>query len=133
MQLVVPTFLRRALAVDAIASGATALMTLVGASPLAGMMAVPEQLLRYSGAALVPFVIFVAYTARSDVTTRGTIVAIIALNAAWVAASIVVLASRLIEPNALGYAFMLGQAVAVGVFAELQFVGLQRGKPLPAT
>jgi hypothetical protein len=73
-------------------------------------------------------VIFVVYIARRDVTARATIVAIIALNAAWVAASILLVTSRWINPSVLGYGFILGQAVAVAVFAELQFAGLRRGK-----
>ena len=52
--------------------------------------------------------------------------AIIALNVAWVAGSIGLLMSGIVAPTVLGYAFVIFQAVVVGVFAELQFIGLRR-------
>jgi hypothetical protein len=57
---------------------------------------------------------------------RGAIVAIIIANALWVVASIVLLVSGEVAPTLLGYAFVIGQAVAVLGFAELQWVGLRR-------
>ena len=49
-----------------------------------------------------------------------------------VAASVLVLVSRTIEPNSLGIAFVVVQAVAVGVLAELEWVGLRRSAALAA-
>jgi hypothetical protein len=54
--------------------------------------------------------------------------AIIALNVLWVAGSIGLLVSGWVAPTALGYAFVIAQAIVVGVFAELQFVGLRRSE-----
>jgi len=51
---------------------------------------------------------------------------VIAINAAWVAGSVLLLLSGRIEPNILGYAFILGQALAVAGFAEMQYVGLRK-------
>jgi hypothetical protein len=31
-----------------------------------------------------------------------------------------------VAPTLLGYAFVIAQAIVVGVFAELQFIGLRR-------
>ena len=45
-------------------------------------------------------------------------------------ASIVLPFSGWIAPNALGVAVILAQAVAVGVFAELQYMGLRRRSEL---
>jgi hypothetical protein len=44
----------------------------------------------------------------------------------WVAGSVLLLVSGRFEPNALGFAFVLGQAAAVAVFAEMQYVGLRK-------
>ncbi len=52
--------------------------------------------------------------------------AIIALNVLWVAGSIGLLMSGYVAPTMLGHAFVIAQALAVGVFAELQFIGLRR-------
>ncbi len=61
-----------------------------------------------------------------------SVVAVIALNAGWVAASLLLLLAGWVEPNGLGYAFILGQAGAVAVLAEMQYVGLRRSKALTA-
>ena len=47
-------------------------------------------------------------------------------NSAWVAGSLALLVSGAVSPTMLGYAFVLVQAVAVGVLAELQWIGLRR-------
>ncbi len=57
---------------------------------------------------------------------RGAIVAVIVANALWVVASIALLVSGEVAPTMLGYVFVIGQAVAVLGFAELQWVGLRR-------
>jgi hypothetical protein len=53
-------------------------------------------------------------------------VIVIAANAAWTLASIALLFSGAITPNLLGEAFVAIQAIAVGAFAELQYIGLCR-------
>ena len=107
-------------------TGATALLLLLAAGMLARLLAVPESLLRYAGIALVPFVAFVAVVARRPVVPHATLLAIIGLNVAWVAASVWLLLGGRIQPNALGYAVIIAQAVAVALFAEIQYVGLRR-------
>lgn len=126
MTLPLTSFLRRALTVDALISGATGLLLLGGASMLASLLDVPEALLRYSGLVLLPFALYVGLIARRDNAPRASIVAIIVLNAAWVAASTWLALGSAIRPNALGYAFIVAQAFAVAAFAEFQYVGLRR-------
>jgi hypothetical protein len=65
----------------------------------------------------------------SDVATpsRGPLVwAVILCNAVWVADSLLLLMSGWVQPTALGTAFVLAQALLVGLFAELQALGLRR-------
>lgn len=119
-------FLRRVLLADALISGATGALMLGGAPLLAGMLALPEPLLRYAGLALLPFAAFVAYLATRAAIARAAVWLVIAINALWVLDSLVLLLSGWVTPNMLGYGFVLVQALAVGVFAELQFLGLRR-------
>ena len=126
MTLAISSFLRRALIVDAVVSGATALLLVFAAGILAPWLRVPEPLLRYAGVVLIPFVIYLAFVARRDVVPRPSVLAIIGLNFAWVAASLWLLLGGPIQPNAFGYAFIIAQALAVALFAEVQYVGLRR-------
>jgi hypothetical protein len=126
MTLPVSTYLRRALTIDAAMTAATALLLVLAAGMLARLLSVPEALLRYAGVALVPFVAYVAFVARRREVPRASVIAIIALNVAWVGASVWLLLGDRIQPNAFGYAFIIAQAIAVALFAEVQYVGLRR-------
>ena len=126
MTLPISSYLKRALTIEALMTGATALLLVFAAGVLARLLAVPEPLLRYAGIALVPFVVFVAIIARRPAVPLATVLAVIGLNVAWVAASVWLLLGARIQPNALGYAFIIAQAVAVALFAEVQYVGLRR-------
>ena len=119
-------FLRKALLLDAAASGATAVMLIAGAGLLDGLLGLPVALMREAGLVLVPFVAFVAWVGTREEVARGAVSAIIAVNALWVVASIGLLASGWVAPTALGYAFVIAQATVVALFAELQYAGLRR-------
>lgn len=121
------TFLRRALVVDAIASGATGLLMIAGAGLVEGLVGLPAALLRGAGLVLVPYVAFVIYAATRDAISRPAVWTIIAANMLWAAASILLLVSGWVAPTALGYAFVIAQAVVVALLGELQYVGLRRG------
>jgi hypothetical protein len=119
-------FLQRALLADALISGATGLLMFLGAGFLTGLLALPEPLLRYAGLALLPFAAFVAFVATRERLNRMLVWDVIILNALWTIGSIVLLVSGWVAPNMLGAAFVIFQAVVVGVFAELQFIGVRR-------
>jgi hypothetical protein len=119
-------FLRNALLLDAAASGATAVLLIGGAGYLDGLLGLPVVLMREAGLILVPFVAFVAWTGTRAHVSRGAVSAIIAVNALWVVASICLLIGDWVAPTMLGYAFVVAQAVAVGLFAEFQYMGLRR-------
>ena len=121
-------FLRRTLWLDAAVSGATGVMMWVGADFLQAWLALPSTLFRMAGISLLPFCGLLIALARQPQIARGAIVAIIVANALWVVASIALLVSGEVAPTLLGYAFVIGQAVAVLGFAELQWVGLRRIK-----
>jgi len=119
-------FLRRMLVVDGTISGLTGVLMILGAGFLEAALGVPAVLLRYAGLSLIPFVAFVFYLATRDSVSRASVWTVIAANAAWVVASALLLVSGRIEPTALGYVFILGQAFAVAAFAEAQYVGLRK-------
>ena len=127
-----PTFLRRALMLDALASGATALLMIAGAGLVEGLLGLPAALLRGAGLVLVPYVAFVVYTATRDTISRSAVWTIIVANVAWAAASALLLVSGWVAPTALGYAFVIAQAVVVALLGELQYMGLRRGLRGPA-
>ena len=130
MTFAIPSnLLRFALIADAVASGTTGLLMLAGAGLLAGFLGLPEELLRYAGFALLPFVAFVAWTGTRADIPRSAAVVVIVLNFAWVIGSVALLVSGKVSPTVLGYAFVLVQAIAVGVLAELQWIGLRRTAP----
>ena len=126
------TFLHRALLLDAVATGATAVLMLAGAGLLAGPLGLPAGLLRGAGLVLVPFVALVAWTALRPLLLAGAVRAVIGLNAAWVVGSLALLIGGWVAPTALGTVFVIAQAVVVGAFAELQFLGLRRARTASA-
>jgi multisubunit Na+/H+ antiporter MnhF subunit len=119
-----PTFLRRVLILDAVTSGAMGLMLIVGAAQLGPLLGLPVELLWAVGYAFIPFVALVAVAAARPGRTLGMTVGL--LNAGWVVASIGALVSGALSPNLLGMAFVAGQAIFVGVLAELQIIGARR-------
>jgi hypothetical protein len=119
-------FLRYALLADAIASGATALMMIAGADLLTALLGLPVVLMREAGLVLIPYVALVVYVGTRETIARPAVQAVIGLNVLWVAGSALLLLSGFVAPTALGTAFVIAQAAAVALFAELQFIGLRR-------
>jgi hypothetical protein len=120
------SFLRVVLLGDAAASGATGLLVLIGGGFLEGLLGVPAALLRGAGLILLPYVAFVVYVGTRERLTRPAVWAVIICNALWTAASVLLLMGPWIAPTALGYAFVIGQALIVALLGGLQYLGLQR-------
>jgi hypothetical protein len=119
-------FLRRALVLDAIASGATALLVIAAAGFIDALLGLPAALLRGAGLLLVPYVAFVAFVAARPRIEPTAVWVIIACNVLWALASFLLLLSGKLAPTGLGIAFVVGQAVVVALLGELQWVGLRR-------
>ena len=125
-------FLRRALMLDAAASGATGLLMLAGAGMLESLLALPAPLLRGAGLTLVPYVAFVVIVATRASISASAVGVVIACNVAWTVASFAILAGGLVAPNMLGTLFVAGQALAVAALGVLQYVALRRSPVVPA-
>jgi hypothetical protein len=118
--------LRSALLLDAVASGATALLLLFGGELVAGLFGLPVDLLRGAGLVLVPYVAMVILIGSRTDIRRAAVWLVIAANVLWTVASFSLMFSGWIAPTALGYAFIAAQAIVVALFGELQYVGLRR-------
>lgn len=120
------TFLRRALLADAIFSGVAALGFTFGAGAFATLFNLPEALLRETGLFLIAYTALVGWLAARSAVPRLLVLLVVVGNAAWTAGSIVLLLSGAVSPNISGELMVVAQAIATGVFAELQYVGLRK-------
>jgi hypothetical protein len=122
------TLLRRALQADALVSGAMALMLTLGAGALSRLLALPQPLLLETGLFQITYAACVGWLGSRPVLPKPAVAIVIAGNALWTLGSVALLISGAVEPNALGVCFVALQAIAVGVFAELQYLGLGRSE-----
>ena len=119
-------FLRRALLADAVFSGVSALVMTLDAGALAPFLNLPEALLRETGLFLIAYAALVGWLWSRPSVPKVLVMIVIAGNAAWTLASIALLFSGAVTPNILGEAFVVAQAIATGVLAELQYIGLRK-------
>ena len=123
--LPVSNFLRRVLLADAATCVATGLLLMLGADFLEKLLGLPTNLSLCAGLGLLPFAALLVYLAAQKSFSPLLIWTVIVLNALWTADSILLLLSGWIEPTALGYAFVIFQAVGVAMFAGLEYFGLR--------
>lgn len=107
-------------------SRAVGALMLAATGALHNVTALPESLLRYVGFLFIPYVLVVGWLGLREAVPRAAVWAVIACNVGWAIASVWLLSSGGVAPSTLGVAFVIVQAVAVVVFAELQFMGLRR-------
>jgi hypothetical protein len=119
-------WLRRALLADAVFSGVSAIAMTLDAGALASLLHLPEALLQGTGLFLIAYTALVGWLGARASAPKALVVLVIAGNAAWTLASIALLFSGAVSPNLLGSIVVVAQAIATGVLAELQYVGLRR-------
>jgi hypothetical protein len=120
------SFLSRALLADAIFSGVSAVGLTLGAGMLAPFLNLPEALLRETGLFLIAYAALVGWLGTRQSVPRALVLLVIVGNAAWTLGSIALLFSGAVNPNLLGLIVVVAQAIATGVFAELQYIGLRK-------
>lgn len=118
--------LRRAVQLDAVATGAMALLLVLAAVPLSSWLGLPGLLLRGAGFVLLAYVAFLGWLLSRERISKPMAWMVIAINALWTVGSFALLATGWVSPTTLGTAFVIAQAVVVLVFAELQFFGVKR-------
>ncbi|MCC8957777.1 hypothetical protein H8B02_31410 [Bradyrhizobium sp. Pear77] len=120
--------LRRALLADAVFSGVSAIAMVLDAGALASLLGLPEALLRETGLFLIAYTALVGWLGARTSLPKGPVILVVAGNAAWTLASIALLLSGAVSPNLLGIIVILARAIATGVFAELQYMGLRKSQ-----
>lgn len=120
--------LSRLLAFDAVSCLAMGVVLAAASGPLAGLTGLPSGLLLAAGLLLLPVAALMAFAAYRP--SPALVVLIVAGNAGWVAASLGLFA--FVAPNALGTAFVLGQAAFVAGLTLLEWNASRRAAPQAA-
>ncbi|MGH3646145.1 MAG: hypothetical protein ACRDTM_03060 [Micromonosporaceae bacterium] len=118
--------LRLVLRIDAAASGLTGAGALAGLGFLPGLLGTPTTLLVPVGIFLLVWAGALAYLAGRPAMAPAAVWAVIVVNLLWVVDSVVTAFAGWFPLTGLGIGYLLLQASAVAVFAELQYVGLRR-------
>jgi hypothetical protein len=121
-------FLRRAIVGDAIITGAMAVLLVAAAGLLAPLLNLPESFLREVGIFLIVYAALVGFLGSRELMPKLAVWLVIGANALWAIDSIALLFTPWVQPNMLGQAFVVMQAVTVAVIAELQYIGLKRSE-----
>jgi hypothetical protein len=120
-------FLRLALRLDAAASGALGVVSLGAASAVSDLLGPGTGVLRAIGAFLVVYAAGLVALAGLRSIPRPAVWTVVVGNLAW-AVGTGVLAFAVHELTTLGTVVVLAQALAVAVFADLQWIGLRRAR-----
>ncbi|MHA6645544.1 hypothetical protein [Mesorhizobium sp. A623] len=123
--------LKPLLALDAATCAAMGAVLLLGSTLVAGVTEIPADLLFWAGASLIPVAAFMAISSRTTPVPGWAATLVVVGNLSWVAASIFLPSAGLIAPNALGWAFLVGQAGVIAILAKLEFDAL-RSRTIPA-
>ncbi len=119
-------FLRLALKFDAIATGALGALALVAAPALDNILGISAPLLWPTGLFLVAYAAAIGVVATRPTINRTAAWAAVILNLVWVVDSAALVVAGWLPLTTLGTAFVVAQAIAVLLFADLQFIGLRR-------
>ena len=120
------SLLRLALRLDAVVSGAVGAAYLVAPGPLEDLLGVSSGTLVGVGAFMVAYAATVWFVSLAEAPNRLAVRAVIAGNALWTLASLVLAALDWASPTTAGTVWIVLQALTVGGFAALQAAGLRR-------
>ena len=118
--------LRYALIADAAATAATGLLLLLANAWFAPLVGMPPAWLSSIGLVLLVYAAAVGYLSTRPAPPPVFVWAVIAATLLWAIDSVLAVALGWIGAAPLGVAFVVAQAVAVLVFADLQYLGLRR-------
>ncbi len=124
----IPTtpFLRFALLLDAAASGAIGLLLAPASKALSPLFGLPAALLAGTGLFCLAYAALLAWLSSRPRQATALIWLVIVGNGVWAVQSVVLLATGWLQPTTLGLSFVIAQAAAVAIFAELQFMALRK-------
>ena len=121
-----PKFLRNVLFADAASCLGSGALQVAFTGQLADLLRLPAGLLQATGLFLLAYATVVVLVATREPIPRGPVWLFVAGNFAWAAGCVALLAATPLAPSALGQAWVVAQAAAVVVLAELQWAGLRR-------
>ena len=99
---------------------------LVAAAPvISNLTAIPSALSVTAGLLLLPTALFMAITATRFIENPVAVWTIVLGNGAWAVASLLLIATGLLRPNAFGLTVIAVQAVVVGIIALLEAAAYQ--------
>lgn len=125
------SLLKFALIADAVVSGAVAVLQLAAPTWLSQFLLLPRSLLIETGIFLLAYTVLLVVLARSSRVWSALIGLIVIGNVGWAASCLGLLVTGVVSPNMLGIGFVMVQAVAVLIFAVLEFRGLAASTSLP--
>ena len=117
--------LKLALYADAAASASLAVVQLMLPSLLASYLSLPAMLVTETGIFLAGYALLLVYLASTRHVWAAEVQVIVVGNVGWAIACMLLAATSVVTPSALGIAFLLFQASAVLLFAWLQHTGLR--------
>jgi hypothetical protein len=121
-----PNFLRYVLWADALSCLACGLLQVSFTATVSERLGLPAMLLADTGMFLLFYGAAVAFLATRIRTPSAIIWLLIFGNIGWAAACIALLLGGGLELTLLGKAYVVAQALAVGVLAELQYLGVRQ-------
>ena len=122
-------FLKTVLIADAAASGAVAVLQLVAANWLSQRSMLPHALLVGTGAFLVIYAAMLTWLARRTTVWSAVVGTVVLGNVAWAVACVALVLGQASTLSGLGVAFVAVHAVAVLLFAALEYSGLRASTP----
>lgn len=121
-----PKLLRLSLRLDAVVTGVNGLAYLALAKPLESLLGLNTEIGIPVGVFLTLYGLAVAVIGTRSTINTGATRAVIAANSAWVVVSLAALFEGALDLNAVGSVWAVMQAVTVGGFAALQYLGLRK-------
>jgi hypothetical protein len=112
--------LHLALGLDAVVTGANAIVYLAAAGPLEDLLGLEAGLLRAAGALLAAYAAALWVIASRRPVARGAVTAVVLANAAWAVASVVAAVAGWGTPTTGGTVWVVLQGLVVAAFAGLQ-------------
>ena len=129
-RITVSSWLRWALAADAVVSASAGLVLVVFSSPLSQLFNLPAAWPLGVGLFCLAYAALVGSAARRSSLPAWVAWTIAVGNALWALDSVLLIALDWLQPSQIGSAFVLTQAAIVFALAEWQYLGLRRSRPL---
>jgi hypothetical protein len=125
--MILSTFLKRVLILDAASCLAMSGLLTLGGAPLARMFGIDPQIVGGAGLALVPVGLFMLWLGTRRAAAPAFVYLVIGGNALWTIESFIV-AANAVAITGPGMAFVTLQALAVAGLAVLEWIGLRRSR-----